>query len=116
MDYPQRRESSGWRGPWTGRKAVDLLVRKFTATLHRLADRLKLGHLASTPACLRVEGATYYAIEGLDLGRLQFLGQWQSTASLAAYIQESVGQLIWLKLRADEQQWISALVQQGSAV
>ena len=87
-----------------------------TATLHRLADRLKLGHLASTPACLRVEGATYYAIEGLDLGRLQFLGRWQSTTSLAAYLQESASQLIWLKVRGDEQQRISALVQQGLAV
>ena len=46
VDYPQQRESSGWRGPWTGRKAVDLLVRKLHRDLAPLGRSSEAGPLS----------------------------------------------------------------------
>ena len=69
-----------------------------------------LSALRLTPGCLRSGGATYFFLEDMSLGALQFLGRWRSALSLQIYVQEAVSLLVVCQLSPSEERRVEEVV------
>ena len=79
------------------------------SVFQQVLARAGLKSLKLTPASLRAGGATTLIANDVDIGRVKFLGRWQSERSLASYIQEAMAQLTWLDLDTQQQALIRHL-------
>ena len=89
---------------------------KFVSLFRQLLRRCGLERLGLSPSSLRAGGATRLVLLGCDLGRVKFLGRWQSEKTLAAYIQEAGAHLTWLRLGPLEQSTIQQVLLEGHSV
>ena len=89
---------------------------RFVSLFRQLVRRCGLEALGLTPSSLRAGGATRLVLLGHDLGRVKFLGRWQSERTLASYIQEAGAHLTWLALTPLQQASVQQVLSEGRAV
>lgn len=83
---------------------------RFRSVFNDIIIRAGVQHLKLTPASLRAGGATSLVLQGLDMGRIMFLGRWMSEKTFASYIQEAGAQLAWLELTPEQRDRIRSAV------
>jgi hypothetical protein len=83
---------------------------RFRSVFNGVAVRACVQHLKLTPASLRAGGATALVLQGVDMGRIMFLGRWMSEKTLSSYIQEAGAQLAWLELSPEQRDRIRSAV------
>lgn len=76
----------------------DSAPNRFRSMFKRVCADLCLGTLHLSPASLRAGGATWLVDEGMEIGRIRFLGRWSRLRSLEHYIQVARAQQITLSI------------------
>lgn len=71
---------------------------RFRRMFKHTCTALNLGPLKLSPASLRAGGATWLVDEGLEIGKIRFLGRWAHMRSLEHYIQVARAQQIALEI------------------
>ena len=88
---------------------------KFRALFKKAVAALRLDELDLVPSSLRAGGATYkFAVESLDIGRLQYRGRWSSARTLQHYLQEAGAILAMLRLEDQALKRLELIVKSGS--